>query len=270
MRILLALSASLWPIFTFAHGVEEEQEGIAFTSGFWDRIFWSDILPFVYIASAVIAFLVLIIVLRPPKSNPAKVFFFSLISLAVILTTLFIASGTVYQNLTSATGGPVHWHADLQVFNCGEGLKLVSPAGALNRVGTPDVHEHGDGRIHIEGKIKRLEEASLHGFFEAVGGTLTEDELAMPTNDGLVYVQNGKVCPDGSPGTLQVFLWKTTNGILEQLKLADFPEYVISPESVIPPGDCVIIEFGPEKEKTENICLFYEIALDKGDIKLAQ
>ena len=32
--------------------------------------------------------------------------------------------------------------------------------------------------------------------------------------------------------------------------------YILSPASKVPPGDCLIIEFGPEKAKTEHICGF--------------
>ena len=55
--------------------------------------------------------------------------------------------------------------------------------------------------------------------------------------------------------------------IYEQIKIDDFEEYIISPYSNIPPGDCIIIEFGPEKQLTDKICLPYKLAEEKGDIK---
>ena len=56
------------------------------------------------------------------------------------------------------------------------------------------------------------------------------------------------------------------NWIFEQQKLDNFEDYVLSPYTQIPPGDCIIIEFDAEKEKTEHICESYKVAVGRGDL----
>ena len=67
--------------------------------------------------------------------------------------------------------------------------------------------------------------------------------------------ENGDVCPDGSVGTLKVYV----NG-----KLNPDPErYVPAPHIYVPPGDCIIFEFGPGSAlTTERICDSW--AVEKG------
>ena len=93
----------------------------------------------------------------------------------------------------------------------------------------------------------------------------------MPTDDRFKEMKNGDLC-NGQPGKLQVFLYKiknpeqTKNWIFEQTKIENFEDYVLSPYSQIPPGDCIIIEFDVEKEKTELICETYKVSIDRGEL----
>ena len=54
--------------------------------------------------------------------------------------------------------------------------------------------------------------------------------------------------------------------LYKQEKLDDFVEYILSPYQTIPPGDCIIFEFGELKDKTNYICETYKVAIDKGDL----
>ncbi len=220
------------------------------------------------------------------------------IAAAAAIATVFLAADTVIKNQTSVSKGPVHWHADFEIFVCGknplemktvkgrtqylahgeeeesheedthlEKVDLMDPTGFANRVGTSDFHEHGDNRIHLEGVVTRPDDFTLAKFFEAIGGQLTPTLLRAPTKEGELVAQTGMDCPDGQEGVLQVFLYKTQGNIVTQEKLSDFTNYVISPYSTVPPGDCLIFEFGPTKDKTDKICDFVKIALDKGELK---
>ncbi len=239
--------------------------------------------------------------LKKEKSEGLKLFLFWGMVIPIIFTTLYLAGATVIINQQSVTGGPVHWHADYEIYVCGESIKdenlpqsddhtssfeffpaaqahegeaqekldLVDPTGFSNRVGTSDFHEHGDGRIHVEGVVENLEDVSLGNFFKAIGGQLTQTLMRLPTNHGEVIVQNGMNCPDGKPGAWQGFVYKTKGEIVTQEKLENFAEYVLSPYSQVPPGDCIILEFGSEsKNRTDKICPFYQIAIEKGELKL--
>ena len=51
-----------------------------------------------------------------------------------------------------------------------------------------------------------------------------------------------------------------------QEKLTDYEDYILAPQSLVPPGDCIIIEFDKYKESTDNLCESYRIALERGDL----
>lgn len=227
----------------------------------------SELLTF---SGSILAALLIFSLLKKEKSEHLRLFLFSGMTAAIAVTTVFLIASTIAKNQSSATGGPVHWHADYEIYNCGEKIDLIDPRGLANRIGTPDLHEHGDNRIHVEGTVQDLSDVSLASFFEVVGGKLAPGFLNLPTNQGEFAAQNGMECENKDKGVLQVFVYKTKNGIANQKKLANFTDYVLSPQSLIPPGDCIIIEFGPEKQKTDKICKFYQIAIQKGELKLIE
>ncbi len=82
---------------------------------------------------------------------------------------------------------------------------------------------------------------------------------------------SGQIC-DGVPAKLQVFVMKVENPkdrgewIYSQAKLEDPMEYVLSPQSQVPPGDCIIIELAQEKKMTEHVCETYELAIKRGEL----
>ena len=225
-------------------------------------------------AASIAAILVLVSIYKKEKTERQKLALFLGIAIPVLAATVYTAGGTVYLNLASVSGGPVHWHADFEIWNCGSKLDLIDPEGLLNRVGTPVFHEHGDDRIHVEGVVTDLREASLHRFIEFVGGYHDDSTLIIPTNEGAVEMRNGDSC-NGNPGKLQGFLFSVNNPsaamktgfVFEQTKIQDIGDYVPAPYSNIPPGNCIIIEFDQEKERTDKICSSYRLAIQKGDLE---
>lgn len=219
----------------------------------------------VAIGGFLILFLTVLAVLNKDSSNVFKVTVFSSIAFIAISVTFLLAGMTVYLNVKSETGGPVHWHADFRIFACGEEMLLKEPSGLSNRIGRTDLHEHGDKRIHVEGVVVHKQDVSLHEFFGAIGGNLLYGELSFPGREKYESFADGNKCSDGREGALQVFLYKTEGKEIRQTKLADYPEYVLSGEPQVPPGDCIIFEFTPDiKDKTEKICDFTSIAIEKG------
>ncbi len=200
-----------------------------------------------------------IVLFRNPQRNSVKTIFFTLFSFVTIVTTAYLILSTLTHINASSTRGPVHWHADFRIFRCGEEIELVDPRGLSNRVGTPLVHEHGDRQIHIEGILEKDTDASLKNFIYSVGGIAEKGLMRIPTDEGDIEMKNGDMCGDGA-GVLQVFVFNVTDGIAAQKKLVSFPEYVITPESLVPPGDCVIFDFSILKERTEYVCERYAIA----------
>lgn len=219
-------------------------------TGMYDSINWTS--PVTYLQLTTFWIILLTIILVAGKSHVMnhKKFFFFITIIPVILVTVYLAGHTVHHNITSATGGPVHWHADYQIFVCGERLDLIDPKFPSNKIGSPLFHEHNDDRIHVEGAVMHLEDVDVGSYFEVIGGELTATSLKYTTNDGEVSVQNGDLC-NGVPSELAVYV----NGNRE----ADPANYLYYPDPLVPPGDCIIVEFGPNPgSTTSKICESWE------------
>ncbi len=254
---LLILSASL----SFAHeeGTEKEIFPLKNSTAAW-------------IGTASLAlFLIIIFIFKNGLSNTNKKIIYSLLAVIVSMITVYFVVTTIHINVISETKGPVHWHADFEVWKCGEKTGLIEPKGLSNRVGTAVLHEHNDNRIHVEGVVVEKGDVDLYSSFKAVGGVLAKGYFMMPTDEGTLEMRDGESC-NGREGKLQVFLYKITNPdsskkwIYRQEKLQDFDEYVLSPYSNVPPGDCIIIEFDAEKESTDKICASYIAAISRGEL----
>ena len=204
--------------------------------------------PIIYIIATTALLLIMtsLTFSRKKIHKKTKRWFFWLMVIPIILSSLYLAAHTVYDNITSVTHGPVHWHADYEVWACGEKLDLTDPGGLSNKIGTPLLHEHNDNRIHVEGVVKRFEDINLGNFFNVIGGKLMSDHLSYPTNNGLLMYKNGDSCGN-VPGILKVFV----NG----KRISDPANYVIAPSTFVPPGDCIVIDFSPgDLPQTDYLC----------------
>lgn len=246
-----------------AHGVEEE---VVQAVPLLDQTIRSNSVKFTIISLAIFLILTLISLGFKQKSEWLKYALYFSFVLVALINTIYLSGSTIYLNQQSTTGGPVHYHADYQIWNCGRQIELADPEGVSNKIGTNVIHEHNDNRIHIEGVILDPSQASLSHFFREVGGSFDSDHLTIPAEKGMITMETGNICPDGTSGILQTFVFKTINGEFFQQKVINPEDYIISPQSQVPPGDCVIFEFGPLKEKTDKLCNFYEIAVLKGEI----
>lgn len=260
------------------------------------------------VAVSAIALVVLTIIAVIVNKAPAKIQkYFKLplfIGIAGIMagSTLLLAGSTVYLNVKSESGGPVHWHAGIEFWACGSEVNLRDPNGFLsNKVGSATYHEHNDKYIHLEGVVvKKGYDASLEKFMEVTGGYITDTSIGIPlsdeeaawpvtgdqldgdkelgelwsitTNDRIgqsadgngpvLQLQNGDMCPDGTPGELQVFVYtfNKEDETYSQKKVEDPGSYIMRDESALgPPSDCVIVEFAPTKAATNKLCEQYGI-----------
>lgn len=225
----------------------------------------------IWITALIVAILVLVAITRQKLTAIAKTELFWGIAAPVILISLFLAGTAIYFNIVSATKGPVHWHADFRIYNCGQEIDLADPTGLSNRIGTPLFHEHDDGRIHVEGAVLDEANLTLGSFFKTIGGQVSPREMILPTNDGYVRLASGDFCVGGDPAyenrlaQLQVYLYRTEGRKVIQEKLVDWPNYVLSPQPDVPPGDCIIFELNPDiRGQTRNICPAYLQALRRG------
>jgi len=242
--LLLIIPASL------SHSEDGEMEGMQMQE---DTHLFDYSRPSFYIELTATWIILLSFILFVFKSFSAKnkKLMFWLITIPVIFSTLYLATHTIYKNYASVTKGPIHWHADFEIWACGNRLDLVDPTGMSNRVGQALVHDHNDDRMHIEGALDNYDSATLGYFFKAIGATLDSNILDYPTVEGMVHYHNGDKCPDGSVGTLKVY----ANG----RKIAEPEKYVISPEENVPPGDCVIVIFdSTQSDSTNRVCTSWQ------------
>lgn len=250
-------------------------------------------------AVLVVVLLLIAIGVEKTKSKQAKKLklpLFVAIVIVVLGTTFTIGGGTVYLNVSSATGGPVHWHADFEIWACGNELNLRDPQGFLsNKIGTPTLHEHNDKRIHLEGvPITLPYDFSLGKFMGVVGGGISNNALTVPLNDTNYFANEpGEADGDGNPAPMpeqiEPFIHTEANGKVAsfvtgqkcgdetaevqvfamryneaaktytQTKVADPASYMPAKEENVPPGDCIIMEFSPAKDRTDKLCKQYGI-----------
>lgn len=248
------------------------------------------------IGTILLIVLVMVAVAVIQKRAKLKLPLFIAIATVVAATTLTISGATIYLNVKSATGGPVHWHADVEFWACGNELELRDPSGALsNKIGTPTLHEHNDKRIHLEGVPADLpHDASLGKFMNVIGGEVNRNSLVVPLNDQQYFANthetedgdgdgapnpqyttpyiadgsdgkyakfiSGEIC-NGQYAEVQVFAYRYDEAAktYRQSKLTDPANYEISHQSQVPPGDCIIFEFAPPKERTDKLCKQYGV-----------
>ena len=251
----------------------------------------------VTIAAVSLIILTILAMLLSNRFEKLKMPLFVLMVVAMAGSSVTLVGSTVYLNTKADSGGPVHWHADAEFWACGNELELRDPTGFLsNKIGTATLHEHDDHRIHLEGVVVDEEiDATLGKFMHVSGGAITEQELVMPLNadgegnlfeddedgDGpastdpaaiepyiiddpeigkVAHFKDGDTCND-EVSDVQVFVYKYDgeNKTYVQTKLENPRDYVISGEPNVPPGDCVIFEFGPSRDKTDKLCEQYGI-----------
>lgn len=243
----------------------EGEEIVEKTGPIFGEIIRSNSLQFSLAALVLILLLSFVAIIIKNPVEKIKYLLFGLMVVVILANTIYLVGSTIYLNQVSATKGPVHWHADYEVWQCGKELELEDPKGFSNKVGTEVVHEHNDKRMHFEGVIEDLHHASLQHFFASVGGSMDSEHFTLPTQEGVVTMENGQVC-NSEPAELQVFVYQTKDKVFAQQKLKDPKNYIISPQSQVPPGDCVIIELDTPKAKTDRLCEQYKIKQIQGEI----
>ena len=261
--LIFLIAVLLFTAAVFSHGDEAEDLEVK-TDGFFEDFLP---LPFVIGIFIISAIPFLILAYRWKKISKQHIIFWIIIYLVGSIT-LVIIGDAINLTVKSETKGPVHWHADYEIWSCGKQLDLKDPEGIANRIGTRLFHEHGDKRMHAEGIIKDIRDVDLHNFFNFIDGFLSENSFSVPTNDGLFSVKDGEFC-NGEAGEVQIFAYIVTNAdpkqktgfLVEQLKVNE--KYVLSPYQDVPPGDCIIIEFDKRKDKTDKICETYRIAVEQ-------
>lgn len=187
------------------------------------------------------ALLLLYAIFKKKLREQTKLFLFWSIVVLVSVGTLYLVVHTFYYNILSETNGPVHWHADFELWICGEKQTLPTSQFPSNKIGTPLLHHHNDYRMHIEGTVFSWEEVTLRAFFDAIGGTLGQTYIGIPQEDGsLKYLQNDDYCGK-KQGKLHLYVQK--GDVENWMEIEEIPTYIISPYADVPPGDRLKLVF---------------------------
>ncbi len=228
VSLFLVLSFALTPL-TSGHAGEEHTENEQsneppaylivdpFTIAIYDYVF-------------VLLLITSVLIFPTIMTSQTKKIIFILIALPVLLITLYISGSTIYLNLISESGGPVHWHADFEIWLCGEKItSLPKSHFPANYVGTATFHYHDDNRIHVEGLVIKRTDVSLGSFFRIIGGSLSKDTIVVPIEGGknLTY-GNGGLCPNGRSGKVKLYVLDQTTG--EFVENDQIDDYVLAPE----------------------------------------
>ena len=217
--ILLSLLSSV----AYAH---EEEVHETITEGFFHQFNATTVIALSIVA--ILACTIMLLTYKDSLDEGRKRIIFGVLVIATIVSTGYLVGNTVYMSLTSWSNGLIHWHADFEIWTCGEKVVLPDPTGIANRVGTEEVHHHGDYRIHLEGIMKGREDATLGRFFDAIDVSFS--------NGKILNMDNGDYCPAGKKGSVKMFV----NG---NLYGGNYRDYVIAPYSQVPPGDFIKIVF---------------------------
>lgn len=226
--LLLPLILSAYAVFSHEGGEDE------FVLGHSSLYPLSQLSAFGY-GSLIFGILIAIIIFFNKKMNEtAKKIAYCMIVAIASFVTIYLVLTTIHLNIISETKGPVHWHADFEIWVCDKEIKLAKPKGISNTQGVDLMHAHDDNRIHVEGVLLDRKSASLGAFFYAFGGSLSDDGFKIPSDEGLVSVHEGGLC-NAQPARLYVFV----NGNLT----GNPGQHVISPYGKVPPGDRIKIMF---------------------------
>jgi len=239
--LLFVASLVLLPYNIFSHEGEEEF-----------MLDHSELYPITQLKAVVYGSLIFgvliaaILLFHKKMSNINKKIVYFLIVTVSSLVTVYLVITTLHLNIISLTKGPVHWHADFEIWVCDKEMKLAEPKGLSNKQGVDLLHAHNDNRIHVEGVLLDMKQASLGAFFYAVGGSLSSDGVTVPTNEWLIVVHDGDLCNE-KPAKLYVFV----NGNL----IDNPPDYEIAHYEKVPPGDRIKFVFTekPIEEIDSNI-----------------
>lgn len=254
----------------------------------------------VIIASSILLAIMLVIasMFANKKHKHLKTPLFTAIVFVILVGTGTLFGSTIYLNVKSDSGGPVHWHADLEIWACDVQLELRNPSGLLsNKIGTSTLHEHNDQRIHLEGVVvDETVDATLGKFMRVIGGSISENSLVVPVADNVLEdfvdgdsvdlggvsnierftrtdsvgkkvleMKDGQECGNGQKGDIQAFVYQynKANDTYSQKKVTNPENYSIRDESIVPPGDCIIVEFGKTRDKTDRLCEQYGLRDEK-------
>lgn len=254
----------------------------------------------VILASSIllIIFIIIASLFANKKHKYLKKPLFFMIVFVIMVGTGTLFGSTIYLNVKSDSGGPVHWHADIEFWACDVQLELRNPSGFLsNKIGTSTLHEHNDQRIHLEGVVvDDSVDATVGKFMRVIGGSISNQSLNVPLADSILedfidgdnvdlggvsnidkniktdsvgkkslIVKNGDSCPGVTSGEVQMFVYQYNkkDKTYSQLKVESPENYTIRDESIVPPGDCIIVEFGKKKDRTNRLCEQYGVRDNK-------
>ncbi len=149
------------------------------------------------------------------KKSTKSVITYSIITIVVLgfiyliyflITRAPSSNGDSIYDLSDIPSGVIHWHADIDIFICGEDIEL--PDGLVGgHLGTGLSHTHdrttnknsmpssdGNGVMHLEGNVKaNPSESTFVKYMKNIGINFNENEIMDKKNGDLCNDKNGTV-----------------------------------------------------------------------------
>ena len=145
------------------------------------------------------------------KKTRKNIVKYGLVIVAVAIFLYLVTKLFSQPTTESYTKDAVHWHAQLDVYACGENKLMPAPEGE-HHLGLPLLHTHSDRLIHIEGKIWKKEDIMLGAYMDAIGIPFNDTQLLDYKNDGM--------CDNGKPNKVRM--------IVNDKENFEFRNYVIN------------------------------------------
>lgn len=224
-------------------------------------------LQLIFLTAALIGvlFFFFFITRRANKLDSRVVFF--AITACVFATTALLIMSTLFLTFTSWSKGPIDWRAYLEIWACDKEYSPYIYDSKEQTYGPRIIYDKDQKQIQLRGLMKRPEDSTLTQLIEGLGGELTAQSLMLPINNGTVRFTNNDRCGQDK-AEVQVFVYHMNrDGTFAQRKIMAFSDYQIQPFSSVPPGDCIVIEFSPPKDRTDKKCRSYSQAQYKGELR---
>lgn len=244
----------------------------------------------VIVATVLLAGLLVFMLQRRGALSPLIFYSFSAITLVTVTVLLMT---TLLLQTNSDSYGESHRQAEIEFWVCDT---EVFPA--THQLSSGALFSLDNRRVYMSGFVDTATtDATLGAFMQSIGGDIQSDSVSvplgaepeqwfMPNNlrDGdpqgtmsasylerfiardtaemsILSLSNSQKCPNDNEGELQVFVYQfnPSTDTYEQRKLTKPEDYVFALGRSVPPTDCIIVEFSPDKQYTDKLCPSYGI-----------
>lgn len=209
--------------------------------------------------------------------------FYAALSCIILAVTATLTIINVNLIVESEDAAIVHLEGRLSVFACGQEVSILPSNALLNQSSGDSRHRiYPNGELEFLGyKTQPETDGSIGSFFQAIGGSVSSNIVALPYNDatarsivndtalskfvkqnplGEKYLElrSGESCGT-TPSMVNIFVYRynTSNHSYVQERIIKSPEQYVLTEKAFDEPDCVVIVYGEPDTRTDLTCRGY-------------